>query len=1458
MRAYHWANTALGSVEHWSSSLKTTLNLLFSVQQPTLLVWGAESVQFYNDAYQSLMGLSQPLFSLHSFKENGSNVPDQISTTLEQVWETGQPIHYCHQAVLLKRHGHLKEHYLSGSFSAICEEGKVVGVWATLFETTEQVLCDRRLRLLQDLNRFPILKPSHDEITSHVLEAIASNSGDIPFALLYQINAARSEAVLTGVTGVKPETPLSPAQIDLTGSCSSFWDLATVSLTGQAQHIMTLEEPLAQLLTGNWFVTPSSAMLLPLWNASQELIGFLILGINPNLPFDAAYQDFFALLAKHVSSAIAPLDIPTVSSEQATMPNNVLEQITDAFVALDQEWRYTYVNQVAAHLLGYSPAALIGKRLWQDVFTADQDSPVAIQLRQAMAAQVPLHTEAFLPVLDRYIKVSAYPSVEGMSIYFRDVSQHKQMEEDLHASESQFRQLAENMEDAFWIAEIQEGYRVLYVSPDYERIWGRSCEQLYANPYDWLEVVHPDERDYVRTGFTEQIASGRFDAEFRIIRADGSVRWIRDRGFPIQEENGQVRRIAGIAEDITARKHVEQALYQQQQELRLITDAVPAVITYVDRQQRYRFVNKAFTQWFRVTAEQVIGRSVAEFMGETIYAFMQQDIEAVLAGQVVSVERWMPFEAKARYVRRQYIPNIEADGTVNGFYALITDLTDLKQTEEALRQSEERYRSLVSLLTSIVWRIDAEGQFVLPQPSWQSFTGQSQSEYQGWGWLQAIHRDDRDRIKELWIQARDARLIFRADGRIWHAASHRYHYFEARGVPLCNADGSVREWVGTITDIDDRKHAEAALRQSEERFRQLAENIEDVFWIMDIQDEKVLYISPACEQSWGCSQESLIANPKSWLEAVYPDDRQRVEAEFLNYALNRRFVQEYRIVHPDGSLRWIRNRSFPIHEENGRIQRLAGIAEDITDRKLTAEALRDSEERFRLAARAVTGIVYDWDVQAGVVYRSEGLHDLIGLHPDQVPEGRDWWSERLHPDDLARIQPIMMAVLAGESDRYDFEYRIRHQDGRWVTVWDRGYLIRNPQGQTVRVVGSTADISDRKQAEADREQLLAREQAARAEAEKANRIKDEFLAVLSHELRSPLNPILGWATLLQRRKVNEATLSQALETIQRNVKLQVQLIDDLLDVSRILRGKLNLETGSVNLVPTILAAIETVRLAAEAKSIQIETQLVDNLWVLGDAGRLQQVVWNLLSNAVKFTPTGGQVTVRLQAVGAEARIQVQDNGKGISPTFLPHVFEYFRQEDGTTTRKFGGLGLGLAIVRYLTEMHGGIVMVDSLGEGKGATFTVKLPLLSLAEQLESQDLTPAHARPEDALAPLQGVQVLVVEDVADTQDLIVFFLKQAGAVATAVSSAAEGLEFLTQSVPDIIISDIGMPEIDGYMFMRQLRSRPPEQGGTVPAIALTAYAGDSDAEKARLAGFQKHIPKPIEPYRLIQAIVELI
>ncbi|MEH2109034.1 hybrid sensor histidine kinase/response regulator [Nostoc sp.] len=537
------------------------------------------------------------------------------------------------------------------------------------------------------------------------------------------------------------------------------------------------------------------------------------------------------------------------------------------------------------------------------------------------------------------------------------------------------------------------------------------------------------------------------------------------------------------------------------------------------------------------------------------------------------------------------------------------------------------------------------------------------------------------------------------------------------------------------------------------------------------------------------------------------------------------------------------------------VQRALREAMERRQRKQAEESLQKSEAKYRRIVDTSYEGIWMIDSEARTEFVNQRISQMLGYPAEEIL-GRSIFDFMDRADDIADEEKLEWFKEEGSDLK---ERRLRCKDGSYIWTLISATAILNEQSECLGAIAMLTDITDRKRTESERDRLLQLEQKARAEAEAANRIKDEFLAVLSHELRSPLNPILGWAKLLQSRKFDEPSLQKALKTIERNAKLQAQLIEDLLDVSRILQGKLRLNMIPVDLVSTIEGAMETVYLAAEAKTIAIKMMLDPSVGkVLGDSARLQQVFWNLLSNAVKFTETQGKVNVRLECIDAQAQITVSDTGKGIHPDFLPYMFDYFRQGDSTTTRRFGGLGLGLAIARHLIEMHGGTVWAESPGEQQGAIFTVRLPLIKDSATIRDDTNTDSSTA-VFASSPLMGLQVLIVDDNADTRDFFSFVLEQFGAIVTTVASGDEALQALNQSKPDILLSDIGMPEMNGYMLMQQVRTQEAKVGAKkMPAIALTAYAGEINQQQAIRAGFQQHIVKPVAPEELLIAISNLV
>ncbi|WP_438000990.1 response regulator [Sorangium sp. So ce185] len=569
------------------------------------------------------------------------------------------------------------------------------------------------------------------------------------------------------------------------------------------------------------------------------------------------------------------------------------------------------------------------------------------------------------------------------------------------------------------------------------------------------------------------------------------------------------------------------------------------------------------------------------------------------------------------------------------------------------------------------------------------------------------------------------------------------------------------------------------------------------------------------------------------------------------------------VTRPDGSIRALAGTASPLRQADGSPAGAVLITRDETDALEAERALRDSEERYRVIISALEEGITLQDERGVIRTANASAERILGRPVAQIvgstmldpacrfvrEDGSPFPFEMFPAQVALRTGAPQSAVLLG----------MERQDGSvlWLSV--NAQPLRRADGAVAGVVSSFFDITARKRAEEERQGLLAAAQAAREEAEAASHLKDEFLATMSHELRTPLTAVLGWVRMLRTGKLAEDRRDKALETVERNAQAQAQLIDDLLDISRIMAGKLRLEVQPVELVAVLDAALEVVRPAADAKGVRLEPLLEPGVGpVAGDAGRLQQVVWNLLSNAVKFTSRGGSVRIRLERSEASAEIVVSDTGQGIDPAFLPYVFEQFRQAESGTTRKHGGLGLGLTIVKSLVEMHGGTVQALSDGEGRGATFIVRLPLsVAVRDARDRRGMSLPGAGGTERPPELEGLNVLVVDDEDDTRELLVTMLEQCGSHVTAVASTAEALLALKALRPDVLVSDIAMPGEDGYALIRKIRALPSAGGGRTPAVALTAYARTEDRTRALRAGFNTHVPKPIEPAELLAVLANI-
>jgi PAS domain S-box-containing protein len=700
------------------------------------------------------------------------------------------------------------------------------------------------------------------------------------------------------------------------------------------------------------------------------------------------------------------------------------------------------------------------------------------------------------------------------------------------------------------------------------------------------------------------------------------------------------------------------------------------------------------------------------------------------------------------------------------------------------------------------------------------------------------------------------------------------------GEPVC--------YVCIKRDITRRKRDELALRRSQSELTDFFENASiGLQWLS--ADGTILRANQAELDLLGYRRDEYVG--RNIVDFHY--DREALE-DFLERARDGEIIRDYeaRLRCKDGSIKTVRIDASSYFED-GKFVHARCFTRDITDRRRTEHRLALQYAITRIVSRSIDFVEGTHEILETVC---EGLGWQVGVlwavdHQDEVLRCVDVWHDSMLDmrefENACRLRtfsrdiglpgriwsggkPAWIPNLKkdGNFPRAPFAERagLRAGFGFPILLGDEviGVIefysqeIRQPDEELLEMIGSVGfqigQFQERKRAEEKLAHLLVRERSARADAEKANRLKDEFLATLSHELRTPLNAVIGWSRMLKSGRLDQESATHAIDVIERNAWAQKQIIEDILDVSRVITGKLQLHLGPVNLATVVNAALDAVRPAFEAKDIRVETNYEQGLKIItGDADRLQQVVWNLLSNASKFTPPGGEVGITITQDRTHAAIEISDTGPGIAPEFLPHVFERFRQADGSTTRTHGGLGLGLAIVRHLVELHGGLIGVENATVRSGAVFSVKLPLPNGDLALVASHATPsAEQRATDV--DLEGVKILVVEDEVDALDLLAIDLREHGADVIGVASASEALDLLQEQEFDLMISDIGMADIDGYSLIKQIRDREGNGEHHVPAIALTAYARAQDRLRAIAAGYNTHVAKPVEIRELVSVV----
>ncbi|WP_179228351.1 PAS domain-containing protein [Leptolyngbya ohadii] len=1105
----------------------------------------------------------------------------------------------------------------------------------------------------------------------------------------------------------------------------------------------------------------------------------------------------------------------------------VLQATNDAIYDRNLKTDSVWWNAAYDQLVGQRPQECSSSQWWTDRLHPDDRDRVMASFKAALARGDERWRDeyryrrvngSYANVIDRaYILRDEYGIPERYLGAIADVTHLKQVEEDLKQMEERLQLALSSARMVAWDVDLQTNQVVC--SPNALDVWGIQA----GTAQDFLSSVHPDDREQVIQDL-EQARAGKeqYCQEYRIIRPDQTIGWLNSQGRVYFDAQGRATRFVGASIDISERKRVENERKQAER----------AAARSADRTARLQAITAALAEALTpsevadVIIEQAVSALGAYRGAITLLTPNAEELEVIrsIGFSPELLQLWQCFPVTAS------VPLAVAVRTQTPIF--------LESLDEAVQYPQ---------LAAIKDRVESGALVAIPLIT------------------------ERKALGALGLGFKDARKFNEAE-RAFILALARQCAQAIRRSQLYQAE----------------QEARALAEASEHRFRCLAESIPQIVWVAQADGFTEYYNQRWFQYTGLTLEESQNANGSF----RHPDDHDRFVQAWIKAVTHKETLQaEQRLKRADGVYRWHLTRAYPLLDENGEIARWFGTCTDIDDWKRmeqTQRFLAQASQTFASASldlqtildtvtRLASELADDVCVLNLIAGDKRSLKPVSCYHAD--PEVRAFvkdllekYPRHIHEGIGGRVlqtgEPLLMPVTSQQalSALIKPEYRLYLER---FQVRSTLLVPLKVQGQPIGVLSLTRhapadphtqedlnlfqDLADRAAMAIARAQLYEAEQRARSQAEAANRMKDEFLAVLSHELRTPMNPILGWARLLQRGSLDANRTAIALETIERNAKLQVQLIEDLLDISRILQGKLTLNLCPVSPASIISAAIDTVRLDAENKRIQIQTQIdAEANPILGDAARLQQVIWNLLSNAVKFTPEQGQIEIRLATIGGQAQIQIKDTGKGISPEFLPFVFDTFRQADSSTTRTFGGLGLGLAIAHHIIELHGGTIHAESAGEGQGATFIVKLPLVSTSTVPTQEATVTNHT------LSLQGIKVLAVDDEIDNLELATFILEEAGASVVAVSSAPEALQVLAQTKPHIFLFDIGMPEMDGYTLLRQIRTLEAERGDRpIPAIALTAYAGEADQQQALAAGFQQHIPKPVELDVLLEAILSL-
>src|SRR5262245_38058387 len=1080
-----------------------------------------------------------------------------------------------------------------------------------------------------------------------------------------------------------------------------------------------------------------------------------------------------------------------------------------------------------------------------------------------------------------------------------------------YESAEAFRLLVEGVKD-YAIFMLDPQGRVASWTPAAERVTGYMSDEIIG--CDYLTLCTPEQIENARPqrGLRIAAAEGRYEEEDWRIRKDGSRFWASVLTTALRDDRGRLRGFARVTRDITERKIAEDALRESQRFAQQIVEVSPSVIYIYDIQQRkIVFENRSIAEALGYDAAR--DAQGEEFIQSVMYPDDWRSFLSHLSRMALLRDyETSTFECRMRHsngywnwiLSRNKVFARNKDGSVREIIGTATDITERKHAEEnakfintlnqamrPLADPEEIKATAARILGEYLGadrcayaEIEADENYLditcdYTLGATPSIVGRFGVDDLGPDVLRLMRMNLPSVVNDIEAEAPakiDVSAFRRAEIRALVCAPIiKQGRFVARmsvqqKTPrrwLCEEVELIKLVANRCWESVARARAVRRVRAGEERLRRITDATQDALWEIDLKTRR-LWWSEGAKPLFGHSPGELEIGLEDWYRGIHPEDVDSVHAKFETFMQSDDpdWIDEYRFRRADGSYVYIQDQGRKFFDEGGTPVLVAGAMVDITERKQAEEAMRKSEENARrqlayveaIYATAPVGLCFV-DTEQRFLSINKRLAEINGKTVEE------------------HLGRTIREILPGLADLIEQRYRRVIETGEPIlniemsaeTAAQPGvvrhfllsyYPIKDNDGQVLGVNGVVVEITQRRKFEEELERLLQQEKTARAEAEVANRMKDEFLATISHELRTPLTSILGWARMLTSGSLSERKARHAMEVIANSAQSQTRLVDDILDTSRIITGGLKLDTKPVEIARVFQATVDVIRPSAEVKGVALTavSDVQDDV-VFGDDSRLQQAIWNLLSNAVKFTNEGGRIEARLRRAGNQIEITVSDTGIGIEPEFLPYVFERFRQADSTSTRKYDGLGLGLSVAHHIIELHGGSISASSPGRDQGATFRIRLPLAltSRPPQLEFEAPQTKGRKGSEECQRMDGVRILLVEDNPETLDMLKFILDGRGAEVITAASATEALEALERFRPDALVSDIAMPNQDGYDLIRQVRSREPEQGGKIPAVAVTAYTSAEDRVRVLASGFQTHVSKPVDPGELIATVASL-